>query len=245
MNPLSTFALLGSAVILPLIGLLPDVFMTGMADLGQHFLRAGHLEHHVAYFSEENLVGAAKSLVIGAAVYVLIVRPLLMEKKDGVRVYANRWPQWLDLEELLYRPLFALLTVIGSAFAKACDVLYQPIKTTLITLGTIFARICDEGVDGLILLLRRTALRDAQPRRRVPVGSRFTYTLGSFLDFFVNLLNRTLYRRRPIQTRFVYVLAASRKEMSEDSHVLGRTISFGLIMFCIGLFLTLFYLMGA
>ena len=245
MNPLSTFALLGSAVILPLLGLLPDWFMTGMADLGGAFMRAGHLEHAVAYFSAENLVGAAKSLAIGVLVYGLIVRPLLMEKQDGVRVYVNRWPQWLDLEELLYRPLIAALTAIGGAFAHACDVLYQPVKSALITAGTLLARLCDEGVDGVILLLRRTVLRAARPHRQPPVGTRFTYALGSFLDFFVDLLNRTFYRRRPIQTRFVYVLAAGRKEMDEDSHVLGRTISFGLILFCIGLFLTLFYVMGA
>lgn len=245
MNPLSTFALLGSAVVLPMLGLLPDVFMTGMADLGGAFLHAGHLEHAVAYFSAENLVGAAKSLAIGAAVYLLIVRPLLMEKQGNVRVYVNRWPQWLDLEELLYRPLISLLTAVGTLFAHLCDTLYQPLREAFITVGTFFARICDEWVDGVILLLRRTALREAHPRRPVPVGSRFTYTLGSFLDFFVDLLNRTFYRRRPIKTRFVYVLAASRKEMNEDSRALGRTISFGLIMFCIGLFLTLFYLMGA
>ena len=168
-----------------------------------------------------------------------------MEKQDGVRVYVNRWPQWLDLEELLYRPLIAALTAIGGAFAHACDVLYQPVKSALITAGTLLARLCDEGVDGVILLLRRTVLRAARPLRQPPVGTRFTYALGSVLDFFVDLLNRTFYRRRPIKTRFVYVLAAGRKEMDEDSHVLGRTISFGLILFCIGLFLTLFYVMGA
>ena len=134
------------------------------------------------------------------------------------------------------------LTVIGAAFGRVCDTLYEPVRVALIGAGTFFARVCDEGVDAIVLTLRRTALRNKAPRRPVPVGTRFTYTLGSFLDFFVDLLNRTFYRRRPIKTRFVYVLAAGRKEMNEDSRAVGRTISFGLILFCIGLFLTLFYL---
>lgn len=43
--------------------------------------------------------------------YVLFIRRYLMETgEDGTRVYVDRWPAWLNLEDRVYRPL--ALTVL-------------------------------------------------------------------------------------------------------------------------------------
>lgn len=69
----------------------------------------------VRYFSPENLTGAAISLLIGAIVYVAIVRGLLTSSKTGLyrTVHAP-----FTLEEHVYKPMLAALTFICAFFAR-------------------------------------------------------------------------------------------------------------------------------
>ncbi len=101
MNLRSAIALVIPALILPILGLTASRSMDAAADLGTDFFHAGPMEHAVHYLSPGNLKGAAISLAVGAIVYLLIVRKLLMR---GGR-YVNLWPEKLDLEDRLYRPL--------------------------------------------------------------------------------------------------------------------------------------------
>ena len=116
MNLRSAVALCVPAVILPVLGLTASRSMDAIAALGTDFFHAGHLEHAVHYLSPENLKGAAISVAIGALVYFLIVRKLLM--RDGS--YVNLWPAKLDLENLVYRPL--LLRWLPGLFGPVCAV---------------------------------------------------------------------------------------------------------------------------
>lgn len=226
--------LVGSALLVPMIGLMPHVFMDGFGRLSQGFLNAKFST--VSYFSVENLLGAGKSLLIGAALYFALVRPVLLKR-------GNVLPAWLDMENSLYRPLLAALAAVGYGFAYVCDRLLDWATPAMIAVGTFGSRVCDELIDGVTLLCRKTVLRKLRTRKPVPVGNRFTYALGSVFDAVVLLLNKTLYRHRPIQTRFVYVFAAGQEEMSQQTRRLTRSISFGLLMFCIGLYVTLWYLL--
>ena len=56
-------------------------------------------------FSLENLTGSMISIGLGILFFVIF--RILLTKGDRVRSpqYLNRWPAWLDLEELVYRPL--------------------------------------------------------------------------------------------------------------------------------------------
>lgn len=245
MNGLSAFALTLSAVVLPALGLFPQVFMTGIGDLGSSFLRAPAPETAIAYFSSENLIGAGKSLLIGAFLYAGI-RWLLMEKKESVRVYVNRWPQWLDLEEKVYRPLVCkVLPAIGYFFSHILDKLLD-CRLTLVTLPSIvtaFTRLFDQLIDSTALFLRRTFLRHLSRRKAPPVGNRVTWALGTALNGCAMLLNKTIRRRRPIQTDYVASLAAWRDEMGDTGRRITRSVSFGLLLLCVGLYLTFAYLM--
>ena len=136
LKPLSAFALLGAAVVLPVLGMRPALLMTGIAELGQGFMHGQSPAHAVNYFSMENLIGAAKSLLIGAALYLGVIRPLLMKReapprtvnangkgytpgKRDVRVYVNRWPAWLDLENIFIRSAFTQ-KYLGGAITAVC-----------------------------------------------------------------------------------------------------------------------------
>ena len=115
MTARSAAAIAGSALILPLLGFFPGRFMDAAADLGTDFFRISLPAHPVAYFSPENLKGGAISISIGALLYLLVVRRFLMDKKGN---YLDRWPGWLDMEELVYRPLLEkILPAVLGAFA--------------------------------------------------------------------------------------------------------------------------------
>ena len=151
MNLKSTLSLCAAALVLFVWGIAPHVFMDKAAVMAEHFLELEESGQTIAYFSLENLKGAAISLTIGVLVYVFFVRKLLMQ--DGrneagrpVRDYVNLWPAWLDLEDILYRPM--LLKVLPTVFGVAC-------------------RITDSAIDVLVVLLRKTLYKDS-PLPREP-----------------------------------------------------------------------------
>lgn len=112
-------ALTGGAGVLLALGVTPSVTMQPIAVWAAEFLHGDHLEETLHYFSLANLKGAGISLGIGALVYLAVIRGLLMQRESGGEVYLNRWPQRLDLEELVYRPALNALAFLGAFCARA------------------------------------------------------------------------------------------------------------------------------
>jgi hydrogenase-4 component B len=106
------------------LGGLPNNTMDGIAAFARHFFHGEAPHHAVHYFSLVNLKGAAISLTIGALVYLLIIRPLLTERDCSGVHYPNRWPEKINLEMALYRPLIlTVLPFIGAVFARLGETL--------------------------------------------------------------------------------------------------------------------------
>ena len=223
MNKATAVVLAVSALILPILGCIPNVFMDGMADLGDDFMHTGVLAHAVSYFSIVNLSGAFISLAIGMVVYFGFIRTCLMKKQNnGVREYVDRWPKWLDLENAVYRPILTGFLPFVCAF---------------------FCRIGDVFLDVCSTLCMRTILAPRKQHMKIEVGNRFTHAIGTFMDFIVTILNRTIYKKKPIKHSFVSLFAVGNKEVSQTTRLFVRSVSFGLLMFCVGLALTLSYLL--
>lgn len=221
MNRASAFALTVSAVLLPFMGLLPDIVMDGIADMGQSFLHAEPMEK-ISYFSLGNLRGALISLLFGAFIYGFIVRFLLMRKTDsGERYYINRWLAWLDLENLVYRPL--LLKILPFTFGMLC-------------------RFLDSLVDTIVVVLRKTVYRDEKLPHERPEGNLLTHLAACTASFFEGLGNRIFRRKNPKRQDYEHKLALMHEEWSENTMMITRSMSFGLLLFCVGLILTVAYL---
>ena len=197
MNRLSTCVLLLSAILLPLLGQ-PAIsgriaaWMTG-EDVFAHF--------HA--FSWTNLSGSLISLGIGAAVYLLVVRNVLMRTPAHVRSsagssdsatpdsvpsvsvssaanlsdtayvisggtkprkdYVDLWPKWLDLEDLVYRPvLLTILPTIGGAIASvfAENKILRPLCILVLKISGLFAQYLSVSTDGLLILFHDTFMRE-------------------------------------------------------------------------------------
>ena len=145
MNGASRFALLATALLVPLLGVRPNLTMDFLADVGGGFLHAGHLHHAVEYFSLGNLKGAGISLSIGLAVYLALIRPLMTRRKQGDTYYLNLWPPLLDLEDRLYRPAIEGMLSVGyrAASVGRAEILekriYHPLLVFLESAGSRLA----------------------------------------------------------------------------------------------------------
>ncbi len=112
-----------SALILPVIGFLPNDIGDKIGILGSAFMNGPEHHHAVKYFSAENLEGSIISITIGVVVYFLFIRRVLQEEKAKGEVrYLNLWPEWLNIENALFRPVIGgILPFIGAFFAKVVD----------------------------------------------------------------------------------------------------------------------------
>lgn len=235
MNRRSAFALAGSAVLLPIMGFFPNAVMDRAAELGQEiFGIAG--EAGASYFTAGNLKGACSSLVIGALLYLLAVRVFMLRRNPdeefafrvkgaprAARRYRDVWPEGLDLENVLYRPV--LLGVLPVVFGSIC-------------------RVLDRIVDYMIVILRKSVYRDSKIPHELEEGTAVTHLLGLLFNRAEGLLNATVFKKHPAEVDFEHKLANRYDLFVETNLVITRSLSFGLLLFCIGLLLTLAYLLA-
>ncbi len=221
MNPGSMFALSASAAVLFVWGLFPHMLMDSAARFGGYFMNPVTMEsggEAVSYFSFANLKGALISIGIGALVYLFVIRKLLMQKG----AYVDKWPKWMDLEQLLYRPL--LLRFLPLVCGIVC-------------------RIFDSAVDIAVVVLRKTLYRDsALPYERAE-GYAITEFFGKRMNALQTVRNRLWGRKKQTHKDFVHLAAARVEDFRESFMIIQRSLSFGLLMFGIGLALTLIYIL--
>lgn len=227
MNAASSFALTVSALVLLVWGLFPHTVMDRAAAMGEAFMNflstqsansTGRWETGsvTAYFTFSNLKGALISIIIGAFAYALIRILLVREGK-----YIDAWPKWLDMEELIYKPL-----LLG----------FLPLVCGIVS------RICDSVVDIAVVVLRKTLYKDSPlPHERME-GNAVTELTGRMMNLIQSLRNRLWGRKNPTHTDFVHALASGIDEFRESFIIIQRSLSFGLLMFGVGLALTLIYI---
>ena len=158
MNAVSTAAILGSSAFMVILGMPPVTKRLLAFALGN-----GEILEFSA-FTLENLKGSMISLGIGAVVYLTVVRRWLFVNDS----YVNRWPEKLDLEESLYRPALTkwipkVLLAVASVFGEN-RILTMVCEYGLWLVQKI-AYLFSVSTDGLILGLRRTALKEKKVRR--------------------------------------------------------------------------------
>jgi len=262
MKSVGAIALTMSAAIVPVFGMLPYVTMDTLADMAQNFLEVHHAGHAVHYFTWVNLKGSLISIAIGAALYLTVVRCWMME--EGV--YIDRWPKWLDLEEKFYRPL--LLKVLPGIFGGVCAILDHVMDLVtkwlpkvgaflaglldgvpavavkvLPSLGAGIAGVLDILVDGTVVFLRKTIYRDSPERGELEVVNALTHTIGVFLNLLEALLNKTIWKNHEHKRDLEHWLVLRYTSFKENTSLIERSLSYGLVLFCLGLCATLIYLL--
>ncbi len=225
MSPVSAAVLTVGAVLFPIMGTMPYATMDIVADMSEGFMGWNHAGHSVDYFTWINLRGSVISIVIGVVIYFGVIRTLLMKKQaDGSHDYVNRWWKYMDLEDYFYRPV--LLKFLPTVFAAVCLII-------------------DRLVDGIVIILRKTIYKDTLIHKEMDEGNGVTYVLGVLFNYVESVFNKTIWRSRPKDVDFRHVFALRYVSFKENFGFIERSLSYGLILFCLGLCAVLIYLLVA
>lgn len=207
-----------------LLGVLPNVTADVIVKYGQDLTHLTLSRENVRaeamnYFSFRNLSGALISIAVGAVVYILVVRLVMLRKK--VKGYRELFPVWLNMEKYVYRAVF-----------------YKFIPFLL----GIISRILDSVVDMIIILLRKTVYRDRLLPYELPEGNYMTHTLGRSMEN-VHRIYCAVRKKEYVPKNYEHRLALRSMDIFENMRIIERSLSFGLFMFCVGLGLTMIYLL--
>ena len=221
MNIPSKIAIGLSALIIPIMGFFPGVVMDFFASRGVDLMNAKFEPGEVHYFSLENLKGACISIGIGALIYFGFIIPLLTKKdENGKRVYVNRWPAWLDLENLIYRPLIAAVCYVAG----------------------FLCRILDCALDTVVVFLRKTIYKDC-PLKFEHEGDSFTFWLGTRLNNAQKTADDIFDGTYDDNIDFVHEFSLRKTKIKELFFIMTRTLSFGMLLCCIGMLVGMIYLL--
>ena len=130
----NAFILTLSAVVLPLVGMMPYRLGDAISIFGSPFMNGPEHHHTLNYFSSSCLEGAIISIGIGIAVYFLFIQNYLLERKGNNIIYYDLWPEKLNIESMLFRPVIGvILPFIGALFARIADLLTAGLVTLLLS----------------------------------------------------------------------------------------------------------------
>ena len=223
--------------------------MDGIADVAGGFLHAAAPAHAVHYFSLTNLKGACISLVIGLTVYLVFIRPVLMKKENGTSEYVDLWPSWLDIEDRVYRPAIYGLLDIGGRFAGLGSEItletyvYRPLIRALTLFFAEVFGFLGGLTDFVADLLARKVLSARKKKPENNVGNAITRAVGGVFDGMAEGLNHTVLRGHQIEHHAMARISAVWDGIMDAVSQMSHTMSYGLLLFGLGLCVTLLYLM--
>lgn len=244
MNRVSAAVLAVCAMLFPVMGMVPHLTMDRIADMGQKFMGAEEMTGQVAYYSFGNLSGSLISIGIGILVYVFVIRTWMMQKNGNTKEYVNRWPAVLDLEDYLYRPvLLQILPAIGEGVSSLLDKLVDVTAKIQPLAGYVEASFFDTIQDPIIVEMKKDVYHGSVEKTDPEEGNHLTHVLGKLCNAVKHLCNATIWKKHPCQTDFIHKLSLWYEEFRENTILIGRSMSYGLLLFSLGLCITLIYLL--
>ncbi len=263
MTPRSAFAIAGSAVIMPVLGFTAGLTMDRLADIGTDFFGCGVMAERVKYFSLENLKGALISIVIGCAVYFVVVRKLLMDKNGE---YKNRWPVKLDLEELVYRPLLlkilpgalgAVTRVFGEnrILTPVCEKAMEggeyavcvfgenkvltPVCAGIMTAVRVVTRALGDALDACVVLLRKTVYKEYVQKSDDHLSKSAAYRIGHRMD--VRAVRR--HKEKKGGEKYAETLVRAEASVKRTWRMLSSNLAMALLALCAAICFVLLYVL--
>lgn len=216
-------------LIIPVLGLMPHSILDVLANQGVAFMTLEPVDIYIPFFVWGNIKGILVCFIMGIIIYGLIIRPFFM--KDNK--YVDVWPKFLNIEKFVYMPL-----IHGLCFV-----------------GRVVMRFFDSFMDTIIIILRKNIYSDAKVEEELLVGNNFTKAIGRALNWFQSVRNK-YYMKKVLKgdlqhseisikhKDYVHLVAMRYTTVRESKLVIYRTLSFGLLLFCIGFMLTIIYLIA-
>lgn len=233
------------AALVYLAGTLPEYMMIPVAKKASDLLNYAAAEESFRTFTAENLKGGAISVAIGLILYCLAVRPLTEEKgrRNAVH-YVNRYPVKVDLENALYRPV--LLTALPTVCGGACRFLESMAETVakgVFGFSKLVFGFADRITELVTAGVRRSVLRPVCETPTMSQTKRASIFVGGFLNGVRNTVSALFKRKDRPKKDYVQVVNRGIDDVSETFKYVVRSLSYGLLAFCLGLLAMLLYLL--
>lgn len=219
MTPLSFSSIALPAAALLIFGLFSSQTL-GLAVSCLPFFSVDFHEN-VNFFSLENLSGAMISAAIGALVYFLVIRNILYRKTETGKKYLALWPEWLDLETVFYWPVGRSL---GFLLTAVCRIVYSL-------------------PDWIVLFFSKVFFSPSKPKETAESGDSLAHLVGSVADGVLSFSDRHIRHQNPRKRDLELRLARVHSAFSNTTRRIILNFSFALLMACIGICLTLIYIL--
>lgn len=205
-------------------GLVSKIQLGGLGALC-FFIGVGFFLINLAYAAPAALLGSVISLGIGAVIYFIPVRLWMTRRReDGGVYYPDIYPSWLNIETLIYRPL---------------------LMKFLPFIGAFFCRIFDRLVDGFSILVMKTVLRPSGGSH-IREDHPLAYFIGKIADGIFYIIHVKIRKESPVdRTSYADLFTVGTTEFSRTTRLILYSVSFGLMLFSLGLMAALIYLLYA
>ena len=244
--PLSIKILLSvPAAIIYLSGTLPEYLMFPLAKRAATLTEYLPAEETFRTFTAENVKGAVISCTIGLLLWWFVVKKLItkrVSKKETV--YVNRFPAKIDLENALYRPiLLTFLPTVCGAFCRFLERLTETLAKGVFGFLKRLFGLLDRIPELTVVGLQRSVCKPVCETTTLSMTRRLSKTIGGIVSAFVTFKSKLT--RKPIAEQKNYTELVNRglNDASETAKLITRSLSYGLLAFCVGLLAMLVYLL--
>ena len=198
------------------------------------------------FFGPECLKGFVYTVAYG--LLILGVETVLVRRK---RVSLRTTPEYVDrmeklptLEDNLYRPLlFRVFPAVFGTLMRGLEKFTEYTAIGVFGFCKAVLAVCDKVVDALILLLRRTVLAPVVEQRSITLAEAICNPIGHIGNGFRKLWNLTFGRKSPKEGDCVEAINRARVGIADSVKLVSRSLSYGLMTFCIGLLILMVYLL--
>ncbi len=233
------------AALVYVAGTLPEYLMIPAAKKAAGLLNYNPSVENFRTFTAENLKGGAISVAIGLAIYLFAVRPLTEEKgrKNTIR-YVNRYPAYVDLENALYRPvLLTGLPAVCGGVCRTLEMASEGIAKLVFGFSKLAAGLADRIADLTTAGVRRTVLRPVCETPTLSATKRFSLFAGGIANGVRRIWRKLLRKTGGEQKDYAKKINRGIDDASETFKYVVRSLSYGLLAFCVGLLAMLLYLL--
>ena len=228
-------------------GTVPELTMMPVGSHASSITVYPTLEEPVSFFTWENLKGSLISIGIGIVLFFAAVRPLVSRKLKPLSEtpeYVDRLERVPGFEEALYRPLLlSILPAVGGTLMRGIELATEGVAKIIFKIAKSILATADKAVDALTLLLRRTALRPVCEKHTISLGEALCLPLGQIGNAFRKLGNATVWRKKPKTGDCIAAVNRARENATESVKLVSRSLSYGLMAFCVGLIVLLVYIL--
>ena len=233
-------AITAPAVLIVAFGLGAKLYISKLAVfMGNFNTFSYNFEQHeilneIKIFSLENLKGSMISISIGIVFFLLIRKFLCGKNANGTIYYKNLWPAKLDLEELIYRPLLLgffpfLFRTVGAFICNTLPkALFRGTMFALKKIGHFISNVLPKALFGAVMSILK----------------KLTDLASNIFDRTIALLSNTVFRPFRHKDHPIVESMKSKLALTEKTgRIITSTLSYGMMMICVGLIITLLYLL--